>query len=440
MGHNNWGQVQRFINRYGHWGIRGGMSLLDQGVYSGANFVFSVLLARWLTGVDFGVFAIVFATYSIFYQLHTAYITDSMNVLGPANYKANIKAYIVGQLKVHFLVTISIGLLFSCILLGYNFLFTTRQIDIIWIYYFLCLPFMLLPWFVRRAFYLLGTPGMAATTSGLYGIILFVLLFVIKKNDYLNATTSLLPMALAGFLSGLLILWVFGTAENNKKINLDTIFKQNWVFGKWLIFAGVLVSLTGQIQIYMTGLMLSVEAAGALKAILNIIQPMIVMISSLSVFALPILARNFGLGEKSKLQRNALNISLISTLGAIIYFVTISLLRIPVENLLYNGKYSVYVFLIPILGIVPIFMAITTGVDIAFRAIQKPQSQLIVSIVWVTASALSSFVFIYYWGIMGAALSAVFGQSISTLVYVLLYKKWLANEKNDTAKVKMEAS
>jgi hypothetical protein len=38
------------------------------------------------------------------------------------------------------------------------------------------------------------------------------------------------------------------------------------------------------------------------------------------------------------------------------------------------------------------------------------------------------------------AFSAVFGQSISTLVYVLLYKKWLANEKNDTAKVKMEAS
>ena len=40
------------------WLKKGSLAVLDQGLFSGANFVVNILLARWLTPEEYGAFAV----------------------------------------------------------------------------------------------------------------------------------------------------------------------------------------------------------------------------------------------------------------------------------------------------------------------------------------------------------------------------------------------
>ena len=48
------------------WALKGGLAVLDQAVFSGANFLSSILLARWLSSINFGEFAIGLAILTFF--------------------------------------------------------------------------------------------------------------------------------------------------------------------------------------------------------------------------------------------------------------------------------------------------------------------------------------------------------------------------------------
>jgi O-antigen/teichoic acid export membrane protein len=49
------------VTRSTRWGLKGGMAIVDQGIFSGSNFVLYILLARWLAPDDYGAYALGFA-------------------------------------------------------------------------------------------------------------------------------------------------------------------------------------------------------------------------------------------------------------------------------------------------------------------------------------------------------------------------------------------
>jgi hypothetical protein len=63
------------------WGGLAGVSVFDQGLLSGLNFLLGVLAARWLPAQAFGAFAVAFAVYLLALGLHSAIVTDPMRVL-----------------------------------------------------------------------------------------------------------------------------------------------------------------------------------------------------------------------------------------------------------------------------------------------------------------------------------------------------------------------
>jgi len=60
-----------FVERMRRWGLKGGLGILDQGLYSGANFVLGILLARWFSPEEYGAFS---AAYSIFLLFSVAQV------------------------------------------------------------------------------------------------------------------------------------------------------------------------------------------------------------------------------------------------------------------------------------------------------------------------------------------------------------------------------
>jgi O-antigen/teichoic acid export membrane protein len=114
---------------------------------------------------------------------------------------------------------------------------------------------------------------------------------------------------------------------------------------------------------------------------------------------------------------------------AVLYFVALWLLAVPLDQWLYGGKYSDYVHLIAPLGLVPIFIALTTGLSLILRSIQKVQFYLIGGIISGIVGIVSGFIMIKVWGITGSAISMMLTYLVSFISTFVLYKMWFPYEQ-----------
>jgi hypothetical protein len=51
------------------WFKKGSLAVLDQGLFSGANFIVNILLARWLAPEEYGAFAVALVKRSCEYRM-----------------------------------------------------------------------------------------------------------------------------------------------------------------------------------------------------------------------------------------------------------------------------------------------------------------------------------------------------------------------------------
>src|SRR5260370_40120814 len=68
------------------WGWRSAMSLVDQGLTSGAGFAVNLLLARWLAPESYGAFAVAFAGFLFVSGFHNVLLLEPISVMGPLRY------------------------------------------------------------------------------------------------------------------------------------------------------------------------------------------------------------------------------------------------------------------------------------------------------------------------------------------------------------------
>src|SRR5882757_198478 len=74
-------------------------AVLDQGLISGTNFTLGILLARWLSPSEYGIYALCFSAYLLISAIQQAIVLEPMSVLGPTQYQERYRAY-VGTLVV----------------------------------------------------------------------------------------------------------------------------------------------------------------------------------------------------------------------------------------------------------------------------------------------------------------------------------------------------
>src|SRR5260370_15362033 len=83
------------------WGWRSAMSLVDQGLPSGAGFAVNLLLARWMAPEVYGAFAVAFAGFLFVSGFHNVLLLEPMTVMGPSRYTERLPAYFRAQIMRH---------------------------------------------------------------------------------------------------------------------------------------------------------------------------------------------------------------------------------------------------------------------------------------------------------------------------------------------------
>lgn len=405
------------------WIFKGGLSILDQVFSSGANFLLSVLLARWFGIREYGVYAFATAFLSLFYQVQNALIMEPMSVIGPSTYPGAIYSYLSHQRKIHVWLFMPLGLIISICAAVYGALGGDADIRNILMVMGVLAVLIQLPWLIRRSFYVINKPGQAVLYSMIYNVVLLGLLFLFHAKGWLSTPMSLVLLSTAGVVAFLIIFSrLKGPPSTKYAMHTQTLWNQNWSYGKWMLLTGGFMAIAGQAPIYLTGLLINTDASGVIKAMQNFMQPMGMSISAIVALAIPNLSRDFGLGEMQTLQRKKKLITLGMFILAGVYELLLVMFAVPLEHLIYAGRYAQYAQLIPLWGLIPVLMSLSIGSSVEIRAYQKPQGILWTAVVWMLVTLLSGFFFIRWWGLFGATISVLLGYAASCISY--FYIAW----------------
>src|SRR5580700_7287419 len=93
------------------WAMKGGLALVDQGVFAGSNFVMSILLARWLSPEQYGMYAVAFAILLFLLNFHQGLMLEPMLVFGSSVYRDCLRGYVEVLLLLH--VGLSLAMAFG---------------------------------------------------------------------------------------------------------------------------------------------------------------------------------------------------------------------------------------------------------------------------------------------------------------------------------------
>lgn len=424
------------VETFKRWGLKGGMAILDQGIFSGSNFILNILLARWLLPEEYGAYAVGLSVSVLFLQLLMSYIMEPMGVLGPSHFGSNLKSYLLAQLRLYLVAIIAIGLLFAAAAYVYGRLESRSLVGPVLTALGLLLAVILLPWIMRRVFYVLQRPAVAVLGSIIYALSLISSVLVMRQQNVLSGLTSVFTVALAGLCSGFFLFTQLSPRQTSAGgISLDTLHRGNWTFGRWLVLSSILVVIAAQSQIYIAGSVLGLQASGVLYALQTLSQPMTLTVTAITALMTPSLAADYARGDIRSFKRKAFSMTFALTGLALLFELFLIWFNLPLEQIVYGGRFSAEAGLIPIWGLSPLITSLVSGMQSSLQAAKYSYSLLIASIFWLPASLGSCLLLIDGWGLEGVAWSTVLGYVVMALVITFLYWVWLRGNAPVTVQI-----
>ena len=405
-------------------------SIADQATFSGTNFALNVLLARWLSGEGYGAYSVAWSVCLILAAVHNALIVEPMMVVGPAEFATRLGSYLKRVTRLNLATVFVMGLLAASASVFYKRLDVRDALSALGI----ALPGYLLLITCRREQYILNKPIRAFFLSLAYAGALATALIAVHSAGKLSSWTAVLVTG----VSLLVALWAL--LRRNLPLDyqpsphtLAEISTAHWGYGKWLFASAMLGLGISDLQVLLLSKMVDLESAGALRALMNFILPIGQLLTVVSVFTLPRMARymkEHGIGVG--LRRSALY-SLGVITFAFFYSGALVLLGSPLEHLLYGGRMAAYVSDLPWMALVAFLSGIAIAFTTPLRAAQNSQHALFAGIAATLVGLGSSLFLLPRYGLNGAFLSLVLANGASALVVVGTYLWMLRKNPIDWA-------
>jgi O-antigen/teichoic acid export membrane protein len=243
----------------------------------------------------------------------------------------------------------------------------------------------------------------------------------------LSPSSGILITAFAGMICGFVMYYSLAVYGKNEQpaVSIRKTIVENWIFGRWLLVSAVFIGAASQFPTILSGFLLGTGEAGALRALQTLIQPMMLSITTLSTLATPVLSLDFSTGNWINFRNKSFALIAILMVMAIVFETVLLFFHTPIESYLYEGKFEHYSRLLPLLGIVPIILSLTSGMQVCFQAAQKPAAILWSSLVWAIVSLGTGFLLARQAGLWGVAWSILIGYVVFGITLMILYRQWI---------------
>ena len=396
------------------WGGRGISAVLDQGLFATSNFVMSILLARWLSPTDYGVFALVYSVFALISILHSGLIAEPMLVFGSGRHAHHHRKYLHVVLRFHWMVALGLSAILALAAVA-SLVLASPSVAAAFLGLAIAAPFLLYRYTGRSATYMILNPRLAAITAAIYMATMLPGILAFHRIGYLSPTTAFLLMGLASLGSG---LWLFRRRLKPERVprggtpSSQEVLHQHLGYGRWAVTTGIFSWLPGQAYYLALPIWAGLEATAQLKAVLNLIMPVSHGFAAIGVLLVSALVR---FHDHPRFRHLVLGGMVFFTTLASVYWLLLGLYHQPIMLWLYGGQYLAPDRVPWILGLVPVVYGSATVLGAALRGLERPDT-----VFW--AYAASSLVTVTLgiglmirYGLEGAAWGMVAASATTTL-------------------------
>jgi O-antigen/teichoic acid export membrane protein len=398
-----------------NWIVRGGWALADQGLFAFANVLLNVLIARWLSPAEYGAFAVAYSVFLFLGAFHTALITEPLLVFGAGKYAKQVSAYLAAVIRGHWFFSAA-----GSVVLGIAALVTTlahmKTISQALLGLAVAAPFSLLMWLARRAAYLRFQTRLAAVGSAFYTILIAIGLFALFQLQLVTIFSALLVVGVAGAITGIGI-WLEltrTTGDRNQTLDSRSVIRSHWQYGRWACATSMLMWVPLNLFFVVLSAAISLEASATLKALSNLVLPLLQANAALGSLLLPAMVARVASRENLvRLMRRAL---ILFASVAIAYSILVWSFSGSLVHALYSGRYDAQVAVLALLLVIPLLDGLMMVLSTTLRACEMPDrvfwSQLAVAIFVLTVGVVAAGKY----GLWGAAFSIVLADLVGTFL------------------------
>ncbi len=396
---------------------KGGLAILDQGLFGGANFVVNILLARWLTPTEFGAFGLAQAVFLLFAAFHSAILIEPMMVFGSGKYADRLQHYLGILLWGHF------GLMLPVSLVLVGVAFALREIYSVAVEQALlalaatgaCMLLLLL---LRQIFYVRLQPGWSAMSAGIYCAAGLSCLYAIWTAGYLSSVTAFGALAVGSVSASALSLYRIRPKyfPNGSQLTARAVAQDHWSYGRWSTATALLMWLPGNIYYTLLPAWVGLEGVAGLKALMNLVMPLLQSISAVSNLVVPQMVRDLREGGTERLAKRIRIGLVVFCAPCFLYLGAIWFFRNEIFGWLYHGKYVEYAaWPLLLVGLLPLCRGIVAIFGGSLRALERPD-QIFRSYVVSKVVGLVLGVPLAAWAGVSGAAAGLLLSSIATAV------------------------
>lgn len=407
------------------WGSKGTLTLIDQGLIGGSNFLIALLLARRLSPSQYGAYALAFEIFMVLTMAYACVILEPMLVFGSSTYGDNFRQYFRLLLWMHS----GIVLVISVVLGGSAFVVHesrgSSSLASSLAGVMIATPCVLLFWLARRAFYVRLDPKTAVIGGLLYCVMLLGGVLLFYELRLLSSFIAFLLMAAGGLAAAPLLLARLKRLMESGPLSLTLreVCKTHWVYGRWALAGALATWISGQVYYLLLSSMRGLADTGALKALLNFASPIGQVSAALFMLILPYAASTHQKSGAIGLKRLSWRLTLLYSAGAVAYWIVFLFLKNPVVHFLYGAKYSAVEHLIPYVALGSVFRIATTVQIVSLKAVQSP---FLSFLAWVVAGIVACLVgvpAVSAFGLQGALWAYVLSGAASLIAGFILLRR-----------------
>jgi O-antigen/teichoic acid export membrane protein len=384
-------------------------TMIDQGLFALSSVALNVGLGRWLSATEYGAFAVAYALFLLIGALHTSLLTEPLLVFGSGKYASQQVSYLRTLLGGHWAM-VSVASLLLLIAGGLMALSGVRPVDAAVAGIALALPFSLLMWFARRTAYVRFQPRLAATGSFIYLTIQSLGLFGLQFVGGLSLFAACLVVGLAGAVSGFWLVKRVAGETAEEQCQPARVLSDHWNYGRWATGTSLLMWVPLNFFFIVLSIFVNLEASAELKALSNLILPLLQTNAAIGALLLPALASSARNGQRVEtLVRKSL---ITLSLSAIGFSLVVGILHRQLVHLLYAGKYDPQAGLLCLLLLIPILDALLTVLANALRALERPNQVFWSYLAGATSTMVAGLVLASCSGTAGAVTGILMGNFV----------------------------
>jgi O-antigen/teichoic acid export membrane protein len=409
------------IHLFSGQGARQGyLSAIDQALISLANFIATLILARNASPMELGVYGVGFTALRLARSIQEGITIQPLNTIGAGMDKASFRSYATSTS----LIQVILSLISAAGVALVGWIVTRMGKDVagptlfaLWS----CFLWWQLQEYLRRMMYTRGMVRDAVLNTAIANIIRLVLMVWWVNQGKLNGVSSLNAIAWGSLVALLPGLWQTRSYWSRGFDDLRLTWKRNWGFGRWML--GGLLANWVSLEFYpvLTAGMINFSAAGAYRALQNLVAPLQLILRAMDTFLTPRASQAYqenGTPALTRQVRLAYLVMGIPFLGVLAFAI---LFRYPILNILYGNTYLPYANGIIIMAIFYALLFAYWPLQTALKAMRSSRPIFIANLVAIVAMFTLGIWMILQWNVYGT----IAGQALNALIVtIVLWMAW----------------